>query len=283
MTVTSATPASSPQPDTARSAAKTTWPAFRALLLRDLTVMRASGKEVLVRTFMHPLLLVFVFTYVFPKIGQTVEVDGGPAAFSTVLIAGVVALAIVFQGMQSVALPMVAEFGATNEIEDRVLAPIPIPMVALEKMVAGALQSLLAAVLVFPVAAIIPATPVHVRVDWPVLVTMLPLACIASAALGLCFGTFFEPRSVPALLGIFLLPLIFLGAVYYPWAMLTPIPWLKLTVLVNPLVYVSEGLRAALGAPVPHMPLVAVYGVLCLFTAVFTAVGIQRFKQRVLS
>ena len=283
MTVTSAAPSSSPEAHTTRALAKPSRSAFRALLLRDLTVMKASGREVLVRTFMHPLLLVFVFTYVFPKIGQGVELRGGLAAFSAVLIAGVVALALVFQGLQAVALPLVAELGATNEIEDRVLAPIPIWMVAVAKIAAGAVHSLLTAVVVFPVAALIPATPVHLRMDWPVLVTLLPLACVASAALGLTFGTFFEPRSVPALLGIFLLPLIFLGGVYYPWATLTPIPWLKWAVLVNPLVYVSEGLRAALGAPVPHMPLVAVYGALGLFAAAFSAVGVQRFKQRVLS
>lgn len=267
---------------TVATVGNTTRRAFAALLLRDLTVMRANAREVLVRTFMHPLLLVFVFTYVFPKIGQTVQLQGGPSVFSAVLIAGVVALAVVFQGMQSVALPLVAELGPTNEIEDRVLAPVPISLVAVAKILAGAVQSLLAAVVVFPVAALIPATPVQLRIDWPVLVTLLPLGCVASAALGLSFGTLFEPRSVPALLGIFLLPLIFLGAVYYPWATLTPIPWLKVVVLANPLVYVSEGLRAALGAPVAHMPLVAVYGVLVAFAAGFTVLGVQRFRQRVL-
>lgn len=282
MTAATATP-SSPPARTARPPKSTTWAVFRALLLRDLTVMKASGREVVVRTFMHPLLLVFVFTYVFPKIGQGVEGPEGSAAFSTMLIAGVVGLAVVFQGMQSVALPMVAELGTTNEIEDRVMAPVPISMVAVEKVAAGAFQSLFSAAVVFPAAALIPATPVHLGLNWPVLVTVLPLACLASAALGLSFGALFEPRSVPALLGIFLLPLIFLGAVYYPWTRLTPIPWLKWAVLVNPLVYVNEGLRAALGAPVPHMPLVAVYGVLCSLTAVFTAVGVHRFRQRVLT
>lgn len=264
-------------------AAATTGAAFRALLLRDLRVWRKNLKEVVPRTFMHPVLLVFVFTYVFPKIGQGVGGSAGAATFSMVLVAGVVALSIVFQGLQSVALPMALEFGYTNEIDDRVLAPLPVSLVAAEKIVAGALQSLLAAAAVFPVAAVVPATPVHLDVDWPVLLTLVPLACTASAALGLVFGAFFEPRSVPALFGIVLLPLIFLGAMYYPWSTLTPIPWLKYAVLANPLVYVSEGLRAALGVPVPHMPLPAVYGALTAFAGAFTAFGIRRFKRRVLA
>ncbi len=45
----------------------------------------------------------------------------------------------------------------------------------------------------------------------------------------------------------------FLGATYYPWAELTPIPWLKALVLVNPLVYMSEAMRVSLTPQIPHM------------------------------
>ncbi len=36
-----------------------------------------------------------------------------------------------FQGIQAVALPLANEFGYTKEIEDRVLAPLPVSMVAI--------------------------------------------------------------------------------------------------------------------------------------------------------
>ena len=42
-----------------------------------------------------------------------------------------------FQGIQAVALPLVQEFGFTREIEDRVLAPLPVELVAFEKVVPG--------------------------------------------------------------------------------------------------------------------------------------------------
>ena len=94
---------------------------FSALLLRDLVVLRKQLGQFLPRTLLQPFLLVFVFTYVFPKIGQGVGGSGaGEAQFSTMLVAGVVGLAIMFQGIQAVALPMVQEFGYTREIEDRV-------------------------------------------------------------------------------------------------------------------------------------------------------------------
>ena len=129
--------------------------AFGALLLHDLAVLRKRLREFIPRTIVQPLLRCFVFLDVFPTIGTGVGGGRGAAgesAFATVLVAGVVGLTIMFQGIQAVALPMVQEFGYTKEIEDRVLAPLPVLLVAVEKVVFGAVRGLLAAALVFPIA-----------------------------------------------------------------------------------------------------------------------------------
>jgi ABC-2 type transport system permease protein len=256
--------------------------AFRSLLLRDLVVLRKTLREFIPRTILQPFLLVFVFTYVFPKIGQGVGGTARAGDFSTLLVAGVIGLAIMFQGIQSVALPMVQEFGYTREIEDRVLAPMPVELVAVQKAIWGALCGLFSALLVFPIAAIVPATPVSLDIDWPVLLTLVPLACYMCGALGLTFGTRFDPRTVPLLFGIVVIPLTFLGCIYYSWSSLEAIRWLQILVLANPLVYMCEGFRAAL-TTAPHMSLWAVYGALIGFSALFTWLGINGFKRRVLS
>jgi ABC-2 type transport system permease protein len=257
--------------------------AFGALLLRDLTVLRKNLKEFLPRTILQPLLLVFVFTYVFPKIGQGIGGAGTDESFfSTLLVAGVIGTAILFQGVQSVALPLVQEFGYTREIEDRVLAPLPVALVAIEKIVAGALQCLLAGLIVFPIATFVPASPVDLHVDWPILVTVIPLACLMSGALGLMFGTMFDPRTVPMLFGVIVVPITFLGCTYYSWQALEPIRWLQIAVLANPLVYISEGFRAAL-TDVPTMSLWAIYPVMVAFLALFTYQGVRGFTKRVIA
>ena len=254
--------------------------AFRALLLRDLYVLRRTLSQFIPRTVLQPLLLVFVFAYVFPKIGQ--GIGGDSAGFSTMLIAGVLGSVILFQGIQAVALPLVQEFGYTKEIEDRVLAPLRVEMVAFEKVVSGALQCLLVALIVFPIAKFVPATPVDISYNWPVLITFVPLACLSASSLGLFFGTVFDPRTVPLLFGVIVVPLTFLGCIYFPWQSLDAIPWLKIVVLINPLVYISEGFRAAL-TDSPHMSLWAVYPALTGFTVVLVLLGIKGFKARVLS
>ena len=221
--------------------------------------------------------------HLFPKIGQGVGGGAdGSGNFSTLLVAGVLGSVILFQGIQAVALPLVQEFGFTREIEDRVLAPMPTELVAVQKVVSGAIQCLIAGLIVFPIAYFVPATPVHLRYHWLELVTLGPLACIMAASLGLWFGTTFNPRSLPILFGVVVVPLTFLGCVYYPWGKLEAIRWLQIAVLLNPLVYMSEAFRAALtGAG--HMSLLAVYPVMVGMSALFLWRGIAGFKKRVIA
>jgi ABC-2 type transport system permease protein len=255
--------------------------AFVTMLLRDVAVLRKTFIQFALRTIMQPLLFVFVFTYVFPKIGQGVGGAQGEQDFASLLVPGVIAIACIFQGIQAVALPLVQEFGYSREIEDRVMAPLPVWAVAVEKLTAGALQGLVAALIVFPLALFVPVTPVDLQVQPLLLVTLLPLACVTGASLGLLIGTRVSPRQVPLIFGIVVIPITFLGATYYPWAKLTEIPWLQVIVLLNPLVYMSEAMRVSLTPQVPHMPLWAIYGGLIVFTTVLAGLGITGFIKRV--
>src|SRR5271169_4580872 len=257
--------------------------ALRALILRDLVVLKKHFGEFVVRTIVQPFLLVFVFLYVFPSIGQGVGGAGGKVAeshFATVLVPGVVAISIMFQGIQAVALQLSTEFGYTREIEDRVQAPCPIWLVAVSKVLSGAVQGLLAALIVFPIAAVIhaPGVHAHLSVHWPIVITVIPLACVMMSALGLLLGTAFEPRNIGLMFGFVVLPITFLGGTYYQWTRLSPVQldgvhWLQVLVLINPLIYVNEGLRAGL-TRAPHMSLLVVYPVLTGFAVVFMALGL---------
>jgi ABC-2 type transport system permease protein len=275
-----------------RSVATASRIALRALILRDLVVLRKNFGEFVVRTLIQPFLLVFVFLYVFPSIGQGIGGGGGKAAesaFATVLVPGVVGISIMFQGIQAVALQLSTEFGYTREIEDRVQAPCPIWLVAASKVLSGAAQGLLAAVIVFPIAAVVHASGVHAHltVHWAVVLTLIPLACVTMTSLGLLLGTAFEPRNIGLMFGFVVLPLTFLGGTYYQWTRLSPVQvggihWLQIIVLINPLIYVNEGMRAGL-THASHMHLYIIYPVLLGFCAAFLTLGLRKFRGRVLS
>jgi ABC-2 type transport system permease protein len=274
-----------------RSALAASRIALRALILRDLVVVRKHVIEFVIRTLVQPFLLCFVFLYVFPKIGQGIGATNGGAsalpAFATVLVPGVVGISIMFQGIQAVALQLAQEFGFTREIEDRVQAPCPIWLVALSKVLSGATQGIISAIIVFPIAAVVHANGVeaHLTYHWWIVLTVIPLACVAMTSLGLVLGTSFEPRNIGLMFGFIVLPITFLGGTYYQWTRLEAVKiggfhWLQTLVLVNPLIYVNEGMRAAFtGAP--HMHLYIIYPVLIGFCTVFLSIGLRNFRRRV--
>ena len=252
-------------------------------MVRDVRVLRRELVPFLLRTVMNPLLFVFVFTYVFPKIGR--GLGGGPAggvSFATVLVPGLIAVAVFFQGIAAVALPLATELGGTREIEDRLMAPLPIGLVAFEKVVFSTFQSVLAAIVVFPLLYLIPAEPVSVTISsWPLLICVVLIAGLLAGFLGLLLGTVVPPRQIGLIFSLVVIPITFLGCVYYPWQQLDPIPWLKILTLVNPLVYVSEGLRAAMTPSLPHMPVAAVLVALVAITAALAWLSIRSFIRRV--
>lgn len=274
-----------------RSVFRASRTALAALMLRDLVVLRKNGGEFILRTLVQPFLLCFVFLFVFPKIGQSIGGKGetGALSFATILVPGVVGISIMFQGVQSVALTMAQEFGFTREIEDRVQGPCPIWLVAIAKVLSGAVQGIISACIVFPIASVVHAGGVKadLSLHWLVILTFVPLACVAMAGLGLLLGTSFEPRNIGLMFGFVILPITFLGGTYYPWTHLAPVKigafhWLQTLVLINPLIYVNEGMRAAF-TNAPHMHLYVVFPVMVVFSVLFLYIGLRNFRRRTLS
>jgi ABC-2 type transport system permease protein len=251
---------------------------FLAILLRDVTVARRELPFFLVRTALQPVLFVIVFGFLLPKMGFM------QSGYTSALLPGILALSLALSAIQSVALPMVGDFGFTKEIEDRLLSPIPIELVAIEKAVAGLLQGVVAALFVLPIARLVmgPIPGLTFR-QFPLLLLMTLLGGATFSALGLYLGTAIAPQQIGLMFSVILAPMIMFGCAYYPWARLESVPALKWAVLVNPLTYVSEGMRSALTPGAPHMPVPAIVAALVAVTALFTWLGLRAFRRRALT
>jgi len=260
--------------------------AFLGLFLRDLRVLTRELLPFVLRVGMQPLLFLFVFTYILPHMagGSNPMAAAGGANFGTILLPGLMAVAIMFTGIAAVALPLSTEFGITREIDDRVMCPLPLWAVALEKVCFSAMQSIIGALLVIPMAYYVPAVPVRAEVhSWLLLTLVMVLASLLSGAMGLAIGSMVSPRQIGLVFSIILVPITFLGCVYYPWAGLGKMPWLQVAVLINPIVYMSEGLRASVTPGIEHMPWWAILMALVLFTAGLGRLGLRGFLKRVQS
>jgi ABC-2 type transport system permease protein len=255
------------------------------LFLRDLRVLFREFHVFLARVGMQPLLFLFVFTFILPRMGgANMMAMGAGMDFGTILLPGLMAVAIMFSGIAAVALPLSQEFGITREIDDRVMCPLPLWAVALEKVCFSAMQSIIAALLVIPMAYYVPAKPVSVHVaNWFLLALVLVLSSLLTGALGLVIGSTVNPRQIGLVFSILVVPITFLGCVYYPWAYLDKIRWLQVAVLFNPIVYMSEGLRASVTPGIAHMPWWAILLALVFFATALGRWGLRGFLGRVLS
>jgi len=260
---------------------------FAAMMAREVRVMRKNFVSTFCRVLLQPLLFVFVFAYVLPEIGAGAFAGphSGPT-FATILVPGLVASSIIMQGMMAVIFPLMMELSWQRSITDRALAPLPIPLLAVEKIAAAGLQALIAGLLVFPAVLFIhapgQAPSVHVA-SWPLLVVVLVASSLLAASGGLLLGTIIDPQKIQVLFALVLLPMMMLGCVYFPWSALHSIRWLQIAVLANPIVYASEGLRAALTPQIGHMPAWAFLSVLLGGTALLAWAAMRKFTSRVLT
>jgi ABC-2 type transport system permease protein len=251
---------------------------FFAMLRRDIRVARRELPFFLLRTAMQPLLLMVVFGYLLPKMGMM------QTGYTSTLLPGVLALSLALSAVQSVALPMVAQFGYSKEIEDRLLAPVPTRIVALELVVAGTLQGVIAGLFVLPAGRLIMGPIAGLALgNFPEVFLVMVLGAATFSALGLFIGCAISPAQIGLMFSSIIGPMIFFGCMYYPWRALDKIPIMKYGVLVNPLVYVAEGMRATLTPSIPHMDITVVCGALVFLLGFFWYFGQRGFMKRAIT
>ncbi|HXI39384.1 MAG TPA: ABC transporter permease [Bryobacteraceae bacterium] len=254
------------------------WTTFFAMLARDAHVARRNLPALLTQTMLQPLLFTFVFGRVMISSGLMASTYKG------MLVPGIMGMSMVMTGIQAVSMPLIAEFQFTREIEDRLLAPMRIEWLAVEKILAGMVQALVSGTVVVGVAWLILGTGVGLSVQEPVLfVTVVVLVALFSAAGGLALGCTVGQTQIGLMFSLVLAPMIFFGCVYYPWSALGGFPVIQKLVLLNPLVYASEGLRGTMAPQYPHIPAIIVAAALAVIDVVLIVTGLSRFNAKAVS
>jgi ABC-2 type transport system permease protein len=251
---------------------------FLAMLWRDAHVARRNFIPLAFQTLLQPMMFVFVFGRVMTTSGLM------PPTYKSMLLPGIIGLSMVMSGTWAVAMPLVAEFQFTKEIEDRLLAPMEMEWLAVEKVVAGMTQALVAGLVVIPAAWLVMGSGVVLSGDHLVrFFTIAVLVALLASSLGLVLGCSVGQQHIGLMFSLVLAPMIFFGCTYYPWQALQKFPILKRVVLVNPLVYASEGFRSALVPQFPHLPGALIFGGLIAFDALFVVVGLRQFQRKALT
>jgi ABC-2 type transport system permease protein len=254
------------------------WTTFFAMLARDAHVARRNAPALLTQTMLQPLLFTFVFGRVMISSGMMA------ASYKGMLVPGIMGTSMVLTGIQAVSMPLIAEFQFTREIEDRLLAPMRIEWLAVEKILAGMVQALVSGAAVVGAAWLILGSGVGLSIQQPALfLAVVVLVALFSAAGGLTLGCTVGQTQIGLMFSLVLAPMIFFGCVYYPWSALASFPVVQKLVLLNPLVYASEGLRGTMAPQYPHIPTLVVAGALVVIDMVLIAAGLKRFYAKAVS
>jgi ABC-2 type transport system permease protein len=266
-----------------RSNARATLTAFVAIVSRDLLVIRREILVFLLQTLIQPLFFLFVFGKVLSTIGAA------NVSFSTVLLPGVVALTVFLTALQGPAVDLARDLNVIREIDDRLLAPLPTALVAVEKVLLAALRALIGGAFIFPLAYWILGSGFQVRTDMlGVLIGLMVLVALVGASVGLVLGTAAPIQLLPLIFALVLTPLIFTGCTFYPWASLGAIKWFQVVTLFNPLTYAAEGMRYAM-VPLVHGQALQTLAIgwvglsLCTSFIVCLWGGLKLFRRRVVS
>ena len=250
--------------------------AFLALLHRDLVVARRHAIPLLMATLTQPILVVLVFGNILPRMNLVAE------GFRTVLLPGLMAITMMMAGVQGVLMPLTQDLSGSREVEERILAPISVLGVALEKVVAGAIHAGLAGLVALPAMMLLMhrVSGVEVHPRWLVLLPLVLLSGLLSAAFGLTLGTQVQPRFAGLLFAVVLGPMMLFGCAYYPWMGLDAVGPVKYVFLGIPLVFMSEAMRLAVTPDIPHMPVGLMLSGLLGFLVLLTWLGARAFEKR---
>jgi ABC-2 type transport system permease protein len=255
----------------------TQWRAFSAVLYRDLYVTGREFHVFLAQVILQPLFLLFVFGKVLGTLNLT------QAGYTDILFPGLLALTAVITALQALAFPLVAEFGWTKEIEDRLLAPMPTSFVVAEKVLFAVVRSLIATAIMIPIGILILGSIPWRWAGLPLLLVGLLLGALVGAGFGLLMGTLVRPERITLLFSLVFTPLLFTGCSQYPWPLLDQIRWFQILTAFNPMTYVSELMRGAMVPQVPHITPWKCIVVLIFSVSILLAVGMKGFYRRAIN
>ena len=195
--------------------------AFWAMIKRDLLVQWRDKGEFIFRVAMLPFILILVYGFMLPTVGIL------PATFPTHMFCGMIGMSMLITGIHGTAVPVSMDFHNLREIEDRLLASVSTRTVAYAKMFVGILESFIGGLIVLPISLIFMGSKITIQMtlsSLPLLILVLVLTVMASAALGLLVGTIVKPSQIAAMFPGFLMPVVFLGSIFYTWNQLAPLP-----------------------------------------------------------
>nr|WP_269088001.1 ABC transporter permease [Methanonatronarchaeum thermophilum] len=245
--------------------------------MRDLLVFRKDLRGNLMRILGQPLFFLIVFGLLLPQL-DVFMVD-----YIEILVPGIIAMTAMLGAMRSVGGEIGISFDHDQEIRAHILLPLTMASLALEKIIYGMFQGVFSGLAVLVLAVFLfPETFTLTVTSLVVLLIIFMATGIIFGAMGLGIGSYFKPPEIMfEVMFLITMPMMFLGATFYPVDMIKEISIvLYYFTFAIPLTYVSESIRVFIAPETAGLSLLACIIGLVVSILVFIPIGIWGFKER---
>jgi len=250
-------------------------PLIGQLLRTDLEIFKTTIWDKLIDLFIWVVTMVLVTTYLMPSFGLS-------ANYAGFLIASLVASAGLFELYTSVT-NLVSDFDGTNITSYYVTLPLPSYAVFIEKMIYYTINTIAIGLPVLPISKLLAWNDFslsEIQVGKYLLIFLLTNIFYAAATLWVtCRVDGLE--QIGSVWMRFVYPLWFLGGFQYSWQVLYDFnPALAYISLINPVLYVMEGTRAATLGQEGSLNFWLCVGMLVLFTGLCGWHALRQLKKQ---
>ncbi len=235
------------------------WNVFKQLLATDFSIFRETFKDKIIDLSIWVAITAAIMGYVMPAFGLSAD-------YGSFQLAGLIASAGLFELFSSV-MKMVSDFEGDRVIDYHLTLPIPSRLVLCKIMTYYALNAIILSLCVLPMGKLVLWSQFDLTKIAPIKLLIITVTTgIFYGAFTLWLAGMLENMSrIGSLWMRFIFPLWFLGGFQFSWMVLHKLfPMLAYINLVNPMMYVMEGTRAAVLGQEGYLPFwISVLALVC--------------------
>jgi len=248
---------------------------FLTLIKEDWLIFRKHLLNKIIDSAIVVAITLIIWQFIMPNMGI-------PTTYGIFMLGSCLASAGLFESYGQIA-SMVSDFAGDRKISYYLTLPIPTWMVFLKITCSLAIKAAVIAATTFIVGSIVLWN--HFNIVSVSFVKLIPFWMVAS----LFFGAFalWVTSMVPNMHRFssvwtrFIFPLWIFGGFQFSWATVAALSaWASYALLIDPLIYVSEGYRNVLLGSAGSLPYFLCMGMLLFFYLIFLYMGIKRLQQR---
>jgi ABC-2 type transport system permease protein len=226
----------------------------------------------------YPVLYGMCFGYLLPKIGM-----GGSVSNCVLVMSSGTILYALFTAGFGIASEFLMDFEGARTINYK-LQFMPTWLIIAQKMIFNTLFVFMSCALYIPMLKVLFYNDFDTtHASWLQVYLILFMGCLYTTAINLFFACATTSRkSIRHFWRRVNYPMIIFGGFLVPWkAMNNFSPWLGKLVLLNPIMYVTEGLRRGLLGSENFFSIATCFGALCLATVVFVALSVVLLRRKI--